>query len=435
MLASTFGWIAIDPRTVRRVRRELDADEQGVVDEMGVGVLHSGYANRFFPGTSVLQTRARYVFFVAWNFLALRRATREKFDKLRREYERAVTARLIETYGKEDGRGIIGVRIAPKDPVQSLDFVYWTALQTWGLCSGTSRSSLLSRWDPRRVVRRDDRRFRSEEEIREELVAQFDVPPPPDRWPRASEPLSFELTTSEAEWLRERWLRIDPPCLLSECARSLDRKKPTARSVWDDGLARAAAERMDRAGAGAPALPSVTRALDNARGASCLAELVRATYAAFVEVECEKDLRAKGRSSGDASHHYRQLLETYFEDGEKGGLRETALEQSVDDLVGDLPEIASERRSLDVLLRLTQLSWQRGKGARDVLGDRSLRRAFEDAERKRKRSRARLAPIEGRERRVGFQKGTVSVSGLGYRWSVTKQLMLDVYGGLHGADE
>jgi hypothetical protein len=40
---------------------------------MGVGAIHVGYANHFFPGTSVLQRRPRYLFFTCWNYLCLDR--------------------------------------------------------------------------------------------------------------------------------------------------------------------------------------------------------------------------------------------------------------------------------------------------------------------------------------------------------------------------
>ena len=48
-----FGWVEISDLALQRLRRELEQKGQGVVDEMGVLAIHSGYANYFFPGTSV----------------------------------------------------------------------------------------------------------------------------------------------------------------------------------------------------------------------------------------------------------------------------------------------------------------------------------------------------------------------------------------------
>jgi hypothetical protein len=66
-----FGWVEMSGSALQQLRRELEQKGQGVVDEMGVLAIHAGYADYFFPGTSVLQTRPRYLFFVCWNFLWL----------------------------------------------------------------------------------------------------------------------------------------------------------------------------------------------------------------------------------------------------------------------------------------------------------------------------------------------------------------------------
>ena len=49
------------------------ADSAGVRDEVGVLSLHTAYANRFFLGTSVQQTRLRYALFVPWQITVLLR--------------------------------------------------------------------------------------------------------------------------------------------------------------------------------------------------------------------------------------------------------------------------------------------------------------------------------------------------------------------------
>ena len=48
-LTSTVGWIDISPAALRTMRAELEGQEKGVLDEMGVGALHAGYADAFFP--------------------------------------------------------------------------------------------------------------------------------------------------------------------------------------------------------------------------------------------------------------------------------------------------------------------------------------------------------------------------------------------------
>lgn len=51
---------------MRQVERSLANSEQDTRDEIGFLLIHQGFADRFFPGTSVLHTRVRYALFVPW---------------------------------------------------------------------------------------------------------------------------------------------------------------------------------------------------------------------------------------------------------------------------------------------------------------------------------------------------------------------------------
>ena len=61
-----FGWTLLSPDAIRRAEARLREDARGVRDEIGFLFLHQAYADRFFPGTSVQQTRLRYALFVPW---------------------------------------------------------------------------------------------------------------------------------------------------------------------------------------------------------------------------------------------------------------------------------------------------------------------------------------------------------------------------------
>ena len=60
------GWVLLSREAVARAEEALASNEKGVRDEVGFLALHQGLADRFFPGTSVLHTRLRYVLFVPW---------------------------------------------------------------------------------------------------------------------------------------------------------------------------------------------------------------------------------------------------------------------------------------------------------------------------------------------------------------------------------
>ncbi|TVP74845.1 MAG: hypothetical protein EA353_14930, partial [Puniceicoccaceae bacterium] len=60
-------WLDLTATDRDKVRRVLDLfNEQGTVDELGLGSLRDVISNALFPGTSVLLTRLRYVLFVPW---------------------------------------------------------------------------------------------------------------------------------------------------------------------------------------------------------------------------------------------------------------------------------------------------------------------------------------------------------------------------------
>ena len=65
-MEAAFGWTLLSPEAIRKAEARLREDAQGVRDEIGFLFLHQAYADRFFPGTSVQQTRLRYALFVPW---------------------------------------------------------------------------------------------------------------------------------------------------------------------------------------------------------------------------------------------------------------------------------------------------------------------------------------------------------------------------------
>ena len=67
-MEAQFGWTQISRASVQRAELQLTDATQGILDELGLLEIHQAYADRFFPGTSVLHTRLRYVLFVAWAY-------------------------------------------------------------------------------------------------------------------------------------------------------------------------------------------------------------------------------------------------------------------------------------------------------------------------------------------------------------------------------
>ena len=61
------GWIDFSKSEREKILNILDAlTEPGVLDELGVSPIRDGYSDLFFPGTSTIQTRAKYFFIVPY---------------------------------------------------------------------------------------------------------------------------------------------------------------------------------------------------------------------------------------------------------------------------------------------------------------------------------------------------------------------------------
>ena len=59
------GWIDFSQKDRNLILGVLESlTEKKAVDELGVASIRDGFANLFFPGTSTLQTRAKYFLIV-----------------------------------------------------------------------------------------------------------------------------------------------------------------------------------------------------------------------------------------------------------------------------------------------------------------------------------------------------------------------------------
>src|SRR5438094_8658147 len=105
-METAFGWTQITRSDVAKAAELLKNEEQGVRDEIGFLTLHQGFANRFFPGTSVLQTRLRYALFVPWQIEDLDRRHRAGGLTAEQRLKRAERNLVIRL--RDAGKGVIG---------------------------------------------------------------------------------------------------------------------------------------------------------------------------------------------------------------------------------------------------------------------------------------------------------------------------------------
>ena len=138
------GWIDFSKSERNKVLSVLDLlSESGTLDELGIAPIRDGFANLFFPGTSTIQTRAKYFMIVPYALKDLEYSSETNPNRMLRtfdEIERKCGEMLIDT--GEDTDGIIGsrslaqgkwVKRTPAD-------IYWAGLRNYGIFTGGTLS-------------------------------------------------------------------------------------------------------------------------------------------------------------------------------------------------------------------------------------------------------------------------------------------------------
>ena len=132
------GWIDFSDSDRKKTMDVLRLfQEQGAVDELGIGIIRDGFANYFFPGTSTIQTRAKYFFIIPYAMMdavsdthvtTVQQAVR-RLDEIEKE-----CAVMLKSNSGE--QGIIGATVLPKWVVRTPSTIYWNGLRTLGIFKG-----------------------------------------------------------------------------------------------------------------------------------------------------------------------------------------------------------------------------------------------------------------------------------------------------------
>jgi hypothetical protein len=105
--------------------------EKEARDELGFGGIRDSISDQLFPGTSTIQTRLRYMLFVAWMYRSLeeKRVPSAEIAAKARKFELGLTAPLLES---DDRAGVFG-RLAGGGLKRLPSSVYWAGLGAWGI--------------------------------------------------------------------------------------------------------------------------------------------------------------------------------------------------------------------------------------------------------------------------------------------------------------
>ena len=390
---------------MRHVERSLANGEQDTRDEIGFLLIHQGFADRFFPGTSVLHTRIRYALFVPWIYESLvqtRRRGRDLESTLRDQL--LDLARRLKNLGSEK-TGVIGGDVVQLNRLSSQppDRVYWTALKTWGLLLPQidSSSDALRRIEARmsRAPQDDDGEQLDDFETTEVFAGLVNQPA---RWDEPNTPLNFALDARERNFLREK---------LRNVRRPDDDLSLLARLVI--GKATFALEPGSPLPAGLDEYADATdlEALTVARDAAHLAAIGRMVYGALVETLREEEGVSSRRTFRE------RLVEGFANHGRASKRCDLVVVERF------VPKMSAAVRNV---LRQTQDFIRAGNPA-DFY---TLLSCYRDAEVDRKTiRRARLAEsAHAKDRRHEWEPDRHKTPPLHYRWGIVHDVLTDLHG-------
>src|SRR5699024_7519624 len=103
---------------------------EGAVDELGIGQVRDRFSDILFPGTSTIQTRAKYFFIIPYLLMEIEK---ESFDSPNKLINKLWDAELdlIDILLKGDRNGVIGAS-ARKKLKRKPSEIYWIGLRTFG---------------------------------------------------------------------------------------------------------------------------------------------------------------------------------------------------------------------------------------------------------------------------------------------------------------
>ncbi len=223
------GWIDFSRSDRNRVLNVLELlSEQGTLDELGIAPIRDGFADIFFPGTSTLQTRAKYFFLVPYAMKEVEQSkkteTKQMLEQLD-DLERECCGILLEKERGEDG--IIGRRSYSqggwlKRPPSS---IYWAGLRAYGFFMGGSlslrryleylKSINQQRSDLGRLGNRNDGPPEESDDLDAGRSSQRQFWSIPTYQPAWKESLSVRLTREEGDFLKRQIVRRFPGSMMA----------------------------------------------------------------------------------------------------------------------------------------------------------------------------------------------------------------------------
>lgn len=201
-MASNFTWLDYSEYERQKMLEIIDIiREEETRDELGLGTVRDAFADFFFPGTSTIQTRARYFLFIPWLYLEIEKRHYPSHEAPNRSRKLQDRLRQGLCNGKEEG-GVIGSR-AGIDVQRLPSNIYWQGLRKWNILRYSGSENDYVRQLDSFYLRQKIALPIEKEETPDRPASNWDLrlPKPPENWLDES---SFRLDKNEAEYLIER---------------------------------------------------------------------------------------------------------------------------------------------------------------------------------------------------------------------------------------
>lgn len=214
---SLLGWIDFSRSHKDKVMTVMDMfKEEGVIDELGLGTIRDALSDLMFPGTSTIQTRAKYFLIIPWIFQELEMKGRH--DRFLTELEEMEVhfIKVLREHNPDRFIGVIGGTLQNANPKRKPSSIYWNGLRTYNILNFKGSigdyAKFIKHYQRNQKQQKGqlyeaDGNVPGDDRDVHHLYQQrlwCSPPSPPPDW---KEELKIELTSDEARFLKDQIIR------------------------------------------------------------------------------------------------------------------------------------------------------------------------------------------------------------------------------------
>ncbi|MBS4008086.1 MAG: hypothetical protein KGZ45_06630 [Clostridium sp.] len=201
-MPSTFAWVDLTDKDRQKMMEIIRMGrERETRDELGIGTVRDSIANIFFPGTSTIQTRIKYMLLVPWIYL-LHEKKRTPFPEIKAKERKSETDLIKVFLNSDDQNGVIGKEAGAS--LQRLpSSIYWAGLSRWGIRLFPGSQEQYHKYLNSYYSALRKQRVSDDEEPVSLVEPNWHpaIPEPPSNFPKEA---TLKLTEAEAEYLLDR---------------------------------------------------------------------------------------------------------------------------------------------------------------------------------------------------------------------------------------